>query len=126
MIDFEDIGRVIGAEVDQKSCAYGNGGASKDSVESIGEQLESFYPNGIPVKAYREAALLVRILDKMNRIAYGNKAAFGESPWKDIVGYAIRGYAMDLNELEMKARLKTWKEKIYRQAKKCLRMKAES
>jgi len=39
----------------------------------------------------------VRTLDKVCRIAKGNKDAFGESPWRDIAGYGLLGAVRDLD-----------------------------
>lgn len=55
--------------------------------------LEALYPDGIPVKAYRNALLTVRVLDKLCRLAQagGGEDAGGESPWRDVAGYGIVG-----------------------------------
>ncbi len=36
-----------------------------------------------------DALAIVRILDKLNRLA-NDKMAFKENPWEDIMGYALR------------------------------------
>jgi hypothetical protein len=81
---FEEIGRRIGALVDVKNKAYGS------SFDACGEFLKLLYPNGIKPEQYIHALCLVRIFDKMMRIAT-DKDALGESPYQDIAGYAILG-----------------------------------
>ena len=52
------------------------------------------YPNGIKPEQYRDVLAITRVVDKLFRLAT-KKGAFGESPWKDICGYAILGFAND-------------------------------
>jgi len=85
---YEELGKQIGALVDEKNKAYG------DSFGQVGKFLEILYPNGIPVSAYTDALCIVRIFDKLKRIAT-NKDAFGESPYRDIAGYALLGTIKD-------------------------------
>lgn len=75
-----DIARLV----KEKNVAYGS------SFDNAGELLKILYPSGIPTDQYDTALALTRIFDKMFRLA--NKPdAFGESPWNDIVGYALLG-----------------------------------
>ncbi len=83
-MSYEEIGRDIGRLVDEKNLAYG------DSFHQSGKILAILYPNGIPVSKYQDALAVIRVIDKLFRIAT-QKNAFGESPWKDIVGYGILG-----------------------------------
>jgi len=76
----EDIGQLLV----EKNKAYG------DSFRKSGAFLELLYPNGIAVDQMADALCLVRMIDKMFRIAT-HKDAFGESPYRDIAGYAILG-----------------------------------
>lgn len=66
----------------EKQKSYGN------SVVTSPQAFELLYPNGIPVEKYGDALTLVRIWDKMMRIA-NNKDAFNEDPYNDIAGYAL-------------------------------------
>lgn len=86
---FEEIGRSIGALVAEKNAAYG------DSFARSGEILRILYPNGIQPEQYTDALGMIRLIDKMFRIAT-RKSAFGESPWTDATGYGILGVANDL------------------------------
>ena len=84
---FRRIGREVGELVEEKNKAYGDSFAKTDKF------LELLYPGGIKPSQYGDALALVRIFDKMMRIA-SKKNAFGESPYKDIVGYGILGVAI--------------------------------
>jgi len=88
MPDFAKIGKEIGEMVNEKNAAYG------DSFAKCGEFLKLLYPNGIQPDQYTDALCLVRIFDKQMRIAT-MKNAFGESPYRDIVGYGLLGVAKD-------------------------------
>lgn len=85
---YQDLANKIGALVDEKNAAYGN------SFGEVGDFLRILYPNGIPPEAYTDALCIVRIFDKLKRIAT-KKDAFGESPYQDIVGYALLGTQKD-------------------------------
>ena len=67
----------------EKNEAYG------DSINVAPEIMKILYPNGIPPEKLDDSLTIVRILDKLCRIARGDESAFGESPWKDITGYAL-------------------------------------
>lgn len=91
----------IGDLVDKKSFAYG-GKSGHDAVISVAKILGEMYPNGISVSQYFEACLMVRLLDKQIRIAKGDKLAFEESPWADIVGYGLRALMVDYSTKKRK------------------------
>lgn len=76
--------------VRDKQAAYG------DAFGQSGKLLEVIYPNGIPVDKLDDALTIVRIVDKLFRIA-NQKAAFGESPYKDICGYCLLALVRDNN-----------------------------
>lgn len=50
--------------------------------------FEILYPDGIKKEQYKDILAIVRILDKINRIAT-DETALGEDPWKDINGYSL-------------------------------------
>ena len=87
-LDYENLASEIGRLVSEKNKAYG------DSFGEASKILEVLYPNGIPVSGYRDALALIRVVDKLFRLA-NKKDAFGESPWRDICGYALLGVAND-------------------------------
>ena len=82
MDQFTKIGLEIGSLVKEKNAAYG------DSFGKSEEVLRVLYPNGISVEQYKDFLTVVRVLDKLFRIAT-DKDALGEDPWRDICGYAI-------------------------------------
>lgn len=84
LISFSALGTRVGKLVEEKDAAYGS------SVDCAGDFLKLLYPDGIPPNQYGDALLLVRIFDKMKRIAT-NRDAFGESPYQDISGYGLLG-----------------------------------
>lgn len=85
---FKTLANRVGDLVDQKNAAYGN------SFGEAGAFLKILYPNGIQPDQYTDMLCIVRIFDKMKRIAT-KKNAFGESPYQDIVGYGLLGLNLD-------------------------------
>jgi hypothetical protein len=83
---YKQIGSEIGELVDEKNAAYGSSFAESYKILSV------LYPNGIKPEQYMDALAITRVIDKLFRIATA-KDAFGESPWRDIAGYAILGVA---------------------------------
>jgi hypothetical protein len=83
---YKQIGTEIGTLVDEKNAAYGSSFAESHKILSV------LYPNGIKPEQYTDALAIIRVIDKLFRIATA-KDAFGESPWRDIAGYAILGVA---------------------------------
>ncbi|MFH2028638.1 MAG: hypothetical protein ABIJ08_05840, partial [Nanoarchaeota archaeon] len=78
-MDYEGIAIEIAKVVKEKNIAYG------DSFVKSGEILNILYPDGVKPEQYGDMLAIVRVIDKMFRIAT-DKNAFGESPWKDING----------------------------------------
>lgn len=85
---YADKGSEIGLLVQEKNEAYG------DSFARAGDIMEILYPDGIMPSQYRDALGVVRVIDKLFRIAT-RKEAFGESPWNDIGGYGVLGAVAD-------------------------------
>lgn len=85
---YEKIATDIGKLVQEKNVAYG------DSFGQACKILEVLYPDGIAPNQYRDALAITRVIDKLFRLA-NKKEAFGESPWRDICGYAILGISND-------------------------------
>lgn len=80
--NYPDIGRQLGALVAMKQQAYG------DSFGKSSGVLKLLYPDGIPPESYEDVLTIVRVVDKLFRIA-ANDDPFNEDPWSDIAGYAI-------------------------------------
>lgn len=79
---YKKVGLEIGTLVTKKNKSYG------DSFAKCGKILKILYPNGFRVEDYGNVLAIVRILDKMFRIA--TDADFeSEQPWGDICGYAL-------------------------------------
>jgi len=82
MSRYTEIATEIGKLVEAKNAAYG------DSFSTSPIAMHLLYPDGIPVEKYGTALVLVRMWDKMQRIAT-NRDALGEDPFIDIAGYAL-------------------------------------
>ena len=80
---YADRGRAIGAMVDRKQREYG------DSYHRAEGVIRALWPDGIPVESYMDALAVVRVIDKLFRIAAGKQG--DEDPWKDIAGYGLLG-----------------------------------
>ena len=83
---FLRIAEEIAKLVTTKNEAYGN------SFGVAPEILKLLYPNGITVEQYADALTVVRVIDKLKRIAT-DRDALGENPWKDIMGYSLLAVA---------------------------------
>lgn len=83
-MSYEEQGREIGKLVDLKQAAYG------DSFGKAGQVLKLLYPEGVRPDDYTDMLAIVRIIDKLFRIA-NQKEAFSENPFRDIAGYGILG-----------------------------------
>lgn len=81
-INYEDLGRKIGSLIQEKQQSYG------DSFHKSGEVMKQLFPNGIPPESYVDALALVRIIDKLFRLAT-DPTYNGENSWGDIAGYAL-------------------------------------
>ena len=86
---YKELAEQIGNLVEEKNAAYGN------SFDQAGDFLRLLYPNGIPPESYGDMLCVVRIFDKLKRIAT-RKDAFSESPYGDIIGYGLLGLNKDL------------------------------
>lgn len=88
--DYEHLGTKLGMLVAEKNEAYG------DSFAKSGEILRVLYPSGVRPDQYGDLLAIARVLDKLFRVAT-KKDAFGETPWRDIAGYGLLGWAEDKN-----------------------------
>jgi hypothetical protein len=80
---YEELAQKIGKLVDKKNKAYGN------SFGDAGQFLKILYPNGVPFEKYDDMLCVVRIFDKLKRIAT-QKEAFNENPKMDLLGLIVR------------------------------------
>ena len=90
--DYGRLATALGDLVTRKQREYGDSAGRSHAIVAI------LYPQGVPAHAYRDVLLLVRVIDKLSRIAQRgpDRADLGgESPWADICGYALLGWAAD-------------------------------
>lgn len=79
---YQDLGRSIGELVEKKQAAYG------DSFGKSGAVMRILYPDGISSEQMDDALTVVRVVDKLFRVAT-DRDALGESPWRDVAGYSL-------------------------------------
>ncbi len=91
MNKFEKIASDLSTILSMKNEAYGN------AFDKTTQILMLLYPNGITVNQYKDVHVIVRMLDKLSRIARDNDP-MGESPYMDIAGYSILALARDEND----------------------------
>lgn len=99
----------VGKLVEEKQKAYG------DSFNRSELILKVLYPNGIKPENYKDLLTITRMIDKLFRIVTKNDP-FGESPYRDLVGYSLLGLAND-EELK-RLRGKKVMDKLKRRAKR--------
>lgn len=80
--EFHEVAAELANLLYKKNAAYGR------SHSKTGQVIALLYPNGISLMQSQDALTVVRIIDKLFRIAH-DKHAFHEDPWADIAGYAI-------------------------------------
>ena len=88
MNKYEKLGFAVGELVGRKQKAYGDSFGQSDKI------LKVLYPNGVAPEQYQDMLTLVRIIDKLFRVA-NCKDAFDENPYMDITGYGLLGLAMN-------------------------------
>jgi hypothetical protein len=82
MNPYAEIAAEIAELVGKKQQAYG------DSFGRSGDIMRVLYPSGISLMQMADALTIVRVIDKLFRIAT-SRDALDESPWRDIMGYAL-------------------------------------
>jgi len=85
---YQKIAADLGKLVTEKNKAYGSAHIVSGRIMLL------LFPNGIHPHRIWDALLMVRIIDKLMRIAT-RPDAFGESPYQDIGGYGILGVELD-------------------------------
>ena len=88
LTDYPKIGQEIGDLVTQKQVQYGDSFGQSHAILTI------LYPDGVEKSDYHNFLAVVRVIDKLFRIANKSKALKSglsetESPWRDIAGYAL-------------------------------------
>lgn len=82
---YEALGADVGRLVERKQREYG------DATRKAGAILHLLYPDGIAPEQYADLHGIVRVADKLCRIANGNQG--DESAWVDVAGYGLLGAA---------------------------------
>ncbi len=95
MATYQKIAMEIASLLQIKNAAYGS------AFEKTTHILEQLYPKGIPLESYKDVHVIVRVLDKLSRIAQNNDP-LGEDPWKDICGYSILAQTENLKAKKKK------------------------
>jgi len=102
--------------VKEKNLAYG------DSANKSAAYMKLLYPDGVKPEQYHDMLLLVRDFDKSMRIAT-SKHSFGESPWRDKMGYALLAVELSKGSVglskENKDSVVTKEELLYRLCGNC-------
>lgn len=78
---YEEVALEIAKLVSRKQKEYG------DSFSFSYEVMNVLYPNGISLEQMKDALVVIRIIDKLFRIANGNMGS--EDAFSDIVGYGL-------------------------------------
>lgn len=91
-MNFIERGQKIGATVEAKSKQYAG------TTEVAAGMMLCLFPEGIPTEKMGSALLLVRICDKMGRIAQGDGTG-DEDAWGDIAGYGLIGQKHNEDEI---------------------------
>lgn len=87
--DFVAAAKEVGELVAEKNKAYG------DAFGRSGAILKILYPSGVAPEQYDDMLAVVRVLDKLFRIAT-DKDALGEDPWRDVTGYGVLSIVRNL------------------------------
>lgn len=90
---WEEVATEIGRLVARKQEAYG------DSFGKSAMFLKTLYPDGVRPEQYMDFLFAGRMFDKLSRIA-NDKDALSESPYEDILGYALLGHVKDKERRE--------------------------
>ena len=93
--DVRSVASDVAVIVEEKNKEYDS------AFEKVSKILFILFPNGIPTNKYHDAAILIRVLDKVCRIANTNDKGVKKDAWLDICGYALlRLSEGDLNGVE--------------------------
>jgi hypothetical protein len=90
----QEIVKSLSTEVAEKNQAYGS--SFYAISDFILARTKSMTPEAV-VEALPKILSLVRLMDKVCRLIV-KPSAFGESPWRDLLGYALLAYADELHQ----------------------------
>jgi hypothetical protein len=87
---YEQAAQEIALLVTRKQKEYGNSFGNADKIMKV------LYPTGISLDQMKDALVVVRIVDKLFRIANGDQGS--ESAFSDINGYSLLAIVRNKNE----------------------------
>lgn len=89
MTEYHTTANALADLVASKQIQYGDSATRAQAIAAI------LYPNGVSIGQYKDMLLVIRVIDKLSRIATSGDGtdAGGENPWQDIGGYALLGMA---------------------------------
>ena len=79
----DEVTAEINATIKRKNIAYG------DSVNRAPQCMEILCPDGIPPEKFRDAACVLRVLDKLSRALSMPEGSDEENPWADAAAYCL-------------------------------------
>lgn len=88
---FQDAAKMVANVLTEKNASYGDATTVTASIAKL------LWSEGIPVSQLDEALVVIRMLDKLCRIAKGTKFA-NEDAWLDLAGYALLVLAKGMGE----------------------------
>lgn len=103
---FTELANSVGKLVETKNKAYGS------AFDRAGDFLKVLYPNGIQPDQYKDMLCIVRVFDKLMRIAtaYEGTEEKKIDAYSDLTGYGLLGLRASL--LEQEQETKTQERKI--------------
>jgi len=103
---YETLGKQVGKVVDDKQIKYGDSYGKSEAI------LKALYPNGITPDQYKDLLFIVRVNDKLSRIATSNDKD-GENPAMDIAGYSLLKMAQKENLFTKHKRIKKSEVEVF-------------
>jgi hypothetical protein len=96
MKSFTELANGIGQLVEEKNKAYGS------AFDKAGDFLRVLYPDGIKPEQYKDMLCIVRVFDKLMRIAtsYEGTEEKKVDAYSDLMGYGLLGLRASLEEQE--------------------------
>jgi hypothetical protein len=103
---FTELANGIGELVENKNKAYGS------AFDKCGDFLKVLYPEGIKPEQYKDMLCIVRVFDKLMRIAtsYDGTEEKKVDAYSDLMGYGLLGLRASLEEKEAQTKDKEKQE----------------
>lgn len=103
--EYESAGQALGLLIDEKRRQYGGG-----ALERAAAVMTLLYPDGIQPEHYCDAMSLMRVVEKLCRVAGGNQG--DEDAWIDIAGHGLVAGAISAKRRESEPALGTTDPKV--------------